>query len=157
VNGPRRRLSEALALAGRAVAVVLVAAWLALVEVFWLPLRVAGVLVPISVVAAVFGNLLLVGLALRLTGSRLIAVLPALTWVAVVVAAMIRRPEGDLVLSGRGALGVVNLVFLLLGVTAAAFAVGRALGSPARPRQVSRGSTPQPAPHPAGSGSGGAR
>jgi CDP-diglyceride synthetase len=157
VNAPRRRPGEALAIVGRAVAAVLVAAWLALVEVFWLPLRVAGVLVPVSVVAAVFGNLLLVGLALRLTGSRLIAVLPALTWVAVVVAAMIRRPEGDLVLSGRGALGVVNLVFLLLGVTAAAFAVGRALGSPARPAQVSPGSTPEPAPHPAGSGSGGAR
>jgi hypothetical protein len=36
-----------------------------------LPLRVSGVPVPVSVVAAVVGNLLLVALAARLTGSRL--------------------------------------------------------------------------------------
>jgi hypothetical protein len=43
--------------------VVVLAVWLALVEVFWLPLRVSGVPVPVSVVAAVVGNLLLVALA----------------------------------------------------------------------------------------------
>jgi hypothetical protein len=126
----RRRpwLLDALARVAGGLAVVVAALWLALVEVFWLPLRVAGVLVPVSVVAAVAGNLLLVGLALRLTGSRLAAVLPALAWAAVAVGAMIRRPEGDLLLTGGGALGAVNLAFLLLGVIAAAFAVGRALG-----------------------------
>jgi hypothetical protein len=41
---------------------------------------------------------------------------------------MSRRPEGDLVLIGTGAAGVVNLAFLLLGVLAAAVAVGRVLG-----------------------------
>jgi hypothetical protein len=113
------------------------------------------VLVPVSVVAAVVGNLMLVGLALRLTGSRLVAVLPALVWGAVAVGAMIRRPEGDLILTGGGALGMVNLAFLLLGVTAAAVAVGRALAGP-RTRPTARPRT-EPAPHPAGSGSGGAR
>jgi hypothetical protein len=147
-----RRVTE---LAWSAFSVVLVAGWLALVEVFWLPLRVAGVLVPISVVAAVVGNLLLVGTALRLTGSRLVAVLPAVTWLGVTLAAMDRRPEGDLILIGTGALGVVNLAFLLLGVLAAAFAVGRALAGPVRRPTVPPG--PDPAPHPAGSGSGGAR
>ena len=155
MSGLRARLVRGLAVAGSAVAVVVAAAWLAVVEVFWLPLRVAGVLVPLSVVAAVVGNLLLVGLAVRLTGSRLIAALPALTWAAVVVAAMGRRPEGDLILTGGGALGLVNLAFLLLGVTAAAFAVGRALGGP-RTRPTAS-PPPNPAPHPAGSGSGGAR
>jgi hypothetical protein len=155
VTGAPPRWRSGLARAGEAVAVVVAAAWLALVEVFWLPLRVAGVLVPISVVAAVVGNLMLVALALRLTGSRLLAVLPALVWVAVAVGAMVRRPEGDLILTGIGALGVVNLAFLLLGVTAAAFAVGRTLGGPrTRPTASPR---PEPAPHPAGSGSGGAR
>ena len=47
----------------------------------------------------------------------LVAVLPAVDlggrWS---VAAMDRRPEGDLVLTGGGALGAVNLAFLLLGV-----------------------------------------
>lgn len=155
MSEPPSRWLDALIRAGNAAAVVVAAAWLALVEVFWLPLRLAGVLVPVSVVAAVVGNLMLVALAQRLTGSRLVAVLPALVWVTVAVAAMVRRPEGDVLLPGGGALGVVNLAFLLLGVTAAAFAVGRALGGPrTRPTSSPR---PRPAPHPAGSGSGGAR
>jgi hypothetical protein len=136
---------RALQLLGWAVAAVVVAGWLALVEVFWLPWRLAGVPVPISLVAAVVGNLLLVGAALRLSGSRLVAVLPALVWLGIAVTASMRRPEGDLLLpGGDGVTSTVNLGFLLLGVVAAAFAVGRALGSPVRP----------PA---AGSGSGGAR
>jgi hypothetical protein len=143
-----------LALVGAGVTAIVAAAWLAAVEVFWLPLRVAGVLVPVSVVAAVVGNLLLVGLALRLSGSRLVAALPALTWAAVVVAAMDRRPEGDLIMTGRGALGAVNLAFLLLGVAAAAVAVGWALGHRPQDRPAV---SPAPARHPAGSGSGGAR
>jgi hypothetical protein len=67
---------------------------------------------------------------------------------------MVRRPEGDLVMTGGGAAGVVNLGFLMLGVVAAAFSVGRVLAGPGRPR-VSTASAP--APDPAGSGTGGAR
>lgn len=145
------RVRHLLAVLGWGATAIVAAAWLAVVEVFWLPLRVAGVLAPVSVGAAVVGNLLLVGLALRLSGSRLVAMLPALTWAAVVVAAMQRRPEGDLVLTGQGALGTVNLAFLLLGVTAAAVAVGRALAARPADRPQVR------ARHLAGSGSGGAR
>lgn len=118
------------ATAGWAVLAVLAAAWLALVEVFWLPLRVGGVLFPLSVVAAVAGNLLLVRLAYRLSGSRVVAVLPALVWLVVALAAMVRRPEGDLVLVGTGGLGAVGMAFLLCGVVAAAFASARVLGTP---------------------------
>lgn len=132
---------------------VLAAGWLALAEVFWLPLRVGGVLVPMSVLVAVVGNLLLVDQAHRLSGSRAVAVLPAVTWLVVAIGGMVRRPEGDLVLTGGGATGVVNLLFLLFGVTAAAVAVGRALAGPHR--RVSPGRAP--APDPAGSGSGGVR
>ena len=133
------------------VAVGVVAVWLALVEVFWLPLRVGGLLVPLSVLVAVVGNLLLPGWALRVTGSRLVAALTGIAWLGVAVAAMIRRPEGDLIITGGGATGVVNLGFLLFGVLAAAFAVGRAVAAPRPPL------TDDPAPDPAGSGSGGAR
>jgi hypothetical protein len=121
---------SALVLFGKGLAAVVVAGWLALVEVFWLPLRIGGVLVPVSVAAAVAGNLLLVGWAYRWSGSRAVAVLPAVVWLVVAVAASMRRPEGDLVITGAGISGVVNLGFLLLGVVAAAFAVGRVLGSP---------------------------
>jgi hypothetical protein len=129
---------------GSAVLVVAVAAWLAVVEVFWLPLKVGVVPVPLSVLAAVVGNLLLVRLAHRLSGSRAVAVLPALVWLVVALAAMVRRPEGDLVLVGSGVTGGVGMAFLLFGVIAAAFAAGRVLASPVRPV-------------PSGSGSGGAR
>jgi hypothetical protein len=131
-----------------AIVAVAVAAWLALVEVFWLPWRLAGVPVPISLIAAVAGNLLLVDGVRRLSGSRLVAVLPAVVWLVIAVAATMRRPEGDLLLPGGDALtSTVNLGFLLLGVVAAAFAVGRALGTP----------VPRVSPPAAGSGSGGAR
>ena len=118
---------------------VVVAVWLATAEVFWLPLRMGGVLLPVSVVVAVVGNLLLPRLALRLSASRVVAALTGVAWLVVVVAAMIRRPEGDLLITGGGATGVVNLAFLMLGVLAAAFAVGRALGGPAAPAGQSAG------------------
>jgi hypothetical protein len=137
---------------GGGVLVLVLAVWIALVEVFWLPLRIGLVLVPVSVVAAVVANLLLPRFALYLSGSRLVAGLTGVAWLVVVVAAMIRRPEGDLVITGGGTTGVVNLAFLLLGVLAAAFAVGRALAGPRRP--VTRETT---APDRAGSGIGGAR
>ena len=127
-------------------------AWLALVEVFWLPLRIGLIPAPVSVLAAVVGNLLLITGAHRLSGSRMVAVVPAVVWLAVAVAASIRRPEGDLVLIGGGAAGAVNLAFLLLGVLAAAVAVGRVL-TPPRRRITPR----EEAPAPAGSGSGDAR
>lgn len=148
-----RRRSEAVAWG---IVAVLVAGWLALVEVFWLPLRIGGVLAPVSVLAAVAGNLLLTSAAHRMSGSRKVAVVPAVVWVVVAVAATIRRPEGDLVLTGGGVTGTANLIFLLFGVTAAAFGVGRALAGPRRGPApgVREAATPSA---PAGSGTGGAR
>jgi hypothetical protein len=150
------RPARAGGLAVWALAAVGAGGWLALVEVFWLPLRVGGFLLPLSIPAAVVGNLMLTGLYLRASGSRLVAALPAVTWLVVVVAAMGRRPEGDLVITGGGAAGVVNLAFLMIGVLAGAFAVGRMLGgAPAAP--VRPEPEPEPAVGRAGSGSGGAR
>lgn len=145
-------------LVGASLLAVVLAGWLALVEVFWLPWRVGGVLVPISVLAAVAGNLLLVGGARRLSGSRLVAVLPAAVWLVVAIGAAMRRPEGDLVITGgSGATGVVNLGFLLLGVVAAAFAVGRALGAPPAPPPDGPARISKVSRSGAGSGNGGAR
>lgn len=141
---------------GWGIVAVLVSGWLALVEVFWLPLRIGGVLVPLSVVAAVVGNLMLTAAAHRLSGSRVVGVLPAFVWLVVAVAAMLRTSEGDLVLTGGGATGTINLAFLLLGVTAAAFGVGRVLAGPRRPAVSPRTDDAAPSA-PAGSGSGGAR
>jgi hypothetical protein len=141
----------ALRLLGWGLAAVLVALWLAVVEVFWLPLRIGGLLVPLSVVAAVTANLVLPEAARRLSGSRLIGILPAVVWLAVAIAAMSRRAEGDLVITGGGATGTINLAFLLLGVLAASLAVGRVLGGGP---VVRPGAAPRER---AGSGTGGAR
>ena len=133
---------RALRLLGWGLLAVAVAAWLAVVEVFWLPLRVGPVPVPVSLVAAVVGNLVLVSWAHRLSGSRVVAVLPAVVWLVIAVGASVRRPEGDLLITGATTVTqLVGLAFLLVGVLAAAFAVGRALSRPV----------------PSGSGSGGAR
>jgi hypothetical protein len=125
-----RSVPRVVAVSGWALLVAGAAVWLALVEVFWLPLRVGGVLVPLSLPAAVAGNLLLADQAYRRTGSRLVGLLPAAAWAVVVAGAAIRRPEGDLVIVGTGALGIVGLAFLLCGAAAASFAVARVLGGP---------------------------
>jgi hypothetical protein len=123
----RRSAVRPLALAGWSLLAVIAAAWLAVVEVFWLPLRIGGWLVPVSVLAAVVGNLLLVDLVRWGSRSRAVALLPALTWAAIAAAATMRRPEGDLLVVGSGGLGAVGLAFLLLGVLAALVAAARAL------------------------------
>jgi hypothetical protein len=147
-------VSRLLRLLGWALVAVAVAGWLALVEVFWLPWRIGGVPVPVSVLAAVAGNLVLVPAAYRLSGSRLVGVLPAVVWLVIAVGGSVRRPEGDLLITGGdGLTQLVNLGFLLLGVVAASLAVGRLLATP--PRRPAAGPAVRPAP--AGSGSGGAR
>lgn len=115
--------------AGWALVAVLVSGWLAVVEVFWLPLRVGGVLLPLSVVGAVVGNLAVGAAARRLSGSGTAAVLAAVAWLVVVVVAMIPRPEGDLLIVGNGRTGIVSVVFLMAGVVSAAYATGRALAT----------------------------
>jgi hypothetical protein len=152
----RTAVPRALALGAWGVLGVVLAGWLAVVEVFWLPLRVGGLLVPVSVVAAVAGNLLLIDLVHRRTGSRVGALLPALTWVVGAVAASLRRPEGDLLLVGSGGLGMVGIAFLLGGFVAAAVGVGRVLARP-RPPVSASVSAPTAGRGPAGSGSGDAR
>ena len=49
---------------------------------------------PLSVVVAVIANLLLPATALRLSGSRVVGVLPAVVWLVVAIGAMTRRTEG---------------------------------------------------------------
>ena len=112
--------------------------WLALVEVFWLPLRVGRRAAsrsrcsrPSSATCCWSAwRCRLSGLAAgrRPPGAGL--------------AGRRRRrddppPEGDLLIIGGGATGVVNLAFLLLGVVAAAFAVGR-VARRAAPRRSGR-------------------
>lgn len=102
------------------------AAVCAILEVFYLPLRAGTVLLPLSVVAAVAGNVAFTRAMYEVAGSVWAALLPGAVWLAVIGRAAIARPEGDLLITDGGAstaTAVVNLAFLLLGSLAAAFAM----------------------------------
>ena len=97
------------------------------VGAFLVPLRVGTVMVPVSPVLAVVGNITVGILGARAAGSRLGAVVPGAGWLIAVLTLGSARPEGDVILPGGGAEGAVALAFILLGAVAAAVAVG--LGS----------------------------
>lgn len=124
---------------GAGLLVVVAALELAVLQCFLLPLRIGGVPVPASIVLAVGGNIALTHLAYRLTRSRIAALLPMLTWLVVVVAFSVPRPEGDVIITGSG----WSIAFLGLGVSAAAYAVGRVLATAA---QRQRALSPPPGP-----------
>ena len=107
-------------------ALVLVLALLcALWSAFLVPLRIAGVPVPLAVVVACVANLVLGRAGGRLYGKPG-ALVPGLVWFAVVAVLQGRRPEGDLVVTG----GVTGLLLLLLGSTCAAVPVATARAVP---------------------------
>jgi hypothetical protein len=100
----------------------------AILEVFYAPLRIGTVLIPVAVLAAGVLNLLLPKLMYAATASRWAAVVPALLWLIIVVGLSVGRPEGDVLLPGDW----VGLLLLFGGAAAAAFGVARAIP----PRQI---------------------
>lgn len=107
---------------GAAYALVLVlAVLLALWGAFLVPLRYGTLLLPVSWVVAVVGNLALGWAGARLLGRRG-ALGPGLVWIALALTLGTRRGEGDLVIPGTTA----GLVFLLVGAVASAVAYGAA-------------------------------
>lgn len=125
----------------RAVPVLLLAVLCAVLEVFYLPLRAGAIPVPVSVLAAVAGNVAFTRLMYDVSGSVWLALLPGAGWLAVIGRAAIARPEGDLLITDGGAStssSVVNLAFLLLGTLSLFFAVwtlNRPAPSPRSPDQ----------------------
>lgn len=96
---------------------VLLAVW----GSFLVPFRVADVLVPVSWVLAVGGNVVLGRAADRLVGPPG-AVASGLLWVVLVLVLSGRRAEGDVVIAGTW----VGTGFLLVGAGASAVAYGLA-------------------------------
>jgi hypothetical protein len=108
---------------------------LALVEAFLVPLRVGMVPLPICVLLAVAGNVVLTKLAVRQTGSIVVGVLQPVLWLLVVVVLSLPRAEGDLIVPGSA----TGLVFLFAGAVAGAYGVAseitRRAGAAARTRR----------------------
>lgn len=117
--------------------IVLVAAACAVLEVFYLPLRAGSIRFPISILAAVVGNVVYTRTLYGISGSVLAALLPGAAWLGVIARSAIARPEGDLLMTGAPATALINLAFLGLGSLALAYAMAtlrrsnRTQGAPA--------------------------
>ncbi len=109
MRGAAVRVVAGLLLAGIAVEA-------AVVECFLVPLHVGRWPLPVSVLAAVVGNVWLPRSIARLTGARRTALLPPVLWLVVVLVLAAPRPEGDLVVPGN----LTGLAFLFLGAIAGA-------------------------------------
>ena len=112
--------------------VLLLTVLLALWGAFLVPFRVGGTLVPVSLVIAAVGNVLVGRAGARVAGSTG-AVVPGLLWVALTLVLSSRRAEGDVVVPGS----TVGLAFLLVGALSSAVAYGAAVLRPA-PDQARR-------------------
>jgi hypothetical protein len=141
-----RWLDRTARVAGFVIALML-AAVSAVYEAFLTPLYWGETRLPVSLVAAVVGNLALVWFTYAVTGRRLAAVGPALVWVAVMVTAASRSAEGDLVLTDNNWVGIGTM---LAGSVAFAAAGYRLMLTGIRPRAVAEPGPVEPAAAPEG-------
>ena len=111
------------------VLVLLLTVLLALWGAVLVPFRVGGTLVPISIVIAVVGNVLVGRAASRLAGSGG-ALATGVLWTGLTLVLSSRRAEGDVVVPGSP----VGMGFLLAGAVASAVAYGAAVLRPAPDR-----------------------
>lgn len=95
----------------------------ALIEVFLAPLRVGTVRLPLSLLLAVAGNLVLVWYTYRVTGKRAAVALPGLVWAVVMVRASGRTTEGDLLLTGDNWVGLLTILAGTAAFAAGAYAL----------------------------------
>jgi hypothetical protein len=130
--GPLRvAVAVALRIAGGVVAVGL-AALTGLIEIFYSPLRIGGVLIGASVVLAVVVNYWLPRYTVAVTASGWAALLPPLVWFGLMLVAADRTTEGDLLITGEGWAGLATM---FAGSVAFAFG-GYRLILPPGPRGV---------------------
>lgn len=109
---------------------------LAVVELLFLPLRVGGWPVPISILVAIVTTPWLVRAAVEQVGGGLAAATPLLAWVVTVLVFGTAGPGGDVLLPADPR----SLLLLGGGMFPAAFVLGRALN-----RQIV--ADPNPADH----------
>ena len=97
------------------VLVGLAAVLLAVLECYYVNLRIGATPVPIFQIVAAVGNLLLPFAIVRLTGVRGTAAIPGILWIIVALILASRGPGGDVIVPGNW-----QGVFLLLAGAAAA-------------------------------------
>jgi hypothetical protein len=104
----------------------------ALFDVFLVPLYAGKVLVPLAVVLAVVGNVLLPRLSRALVPATWAAAAPVAVWVVLAfVLGFTARPEGDVLLPGGGYVQWVGLGMVFGGVLAGIGTVVTSMPPPA--------------------------
>lgn len=88
------------AAAAGVVLIAAVGALAALLEAFLVPLYAGSTIVPVAVLLAVAGNAVLPRMARTLVPRTGASLAPLLTWLAVMLALLFGRPEGDVVFPG---------------------------------------------------------
>lgn len=121
-----RAADLALRAAGALVAVVAAVAT-AVLAAFLSPLYLGTVRLPLAVLVAVVANYALVWFAFRVTGHRLVALLPGLVWIGTMIRLAAPTTEGDMVLTGNNWVGLGAVV---AGVAAYAVAGFRLFNPP---------------------------
>jgi hypothetical protein len=152
MSQPRER-PDAVAWAGVSVYTAC-AILLCLVELFLVPLYIGSIPIPVAVLLAIVGNVVLPVLSRSLVHRALGAVLPFLGWLIPLIAVgVLGRPEGDVVLPGAGSAEWVAYGVMLGGAAAGAVTLvmtGMAppAVAPQDPPKPAPGSGPKPGPQP---------
>ncbi|ULP35610.1 hypothetical protein MJO55_20465 [Mycolicibacterium rufum] len=97
----------------------------ALMAVFFLPLRVGGVPLPISAVLSGALNVALVWVALQWTSSPRLAALPLWTWLATVLLCTFGGPGDDIVFGGSGLMEYASVLLIAVGALPAGWLLSR--------------------------------
>lgn len=93
-------------------------------DVLLVPSRIGSTLVPIAVVLAVAGNILLPRLAMTFTRTAAGAVVPVVSWIVVLAVLASARPEGDVLLPGSGTVQFVSYGLMIGGLLSGLVTLG---------------------------------
>jgi hypothetical protein len=124
-----RALDLALQVAGLIVAVAL-AVVVAIYGAFLTPYRVGTTLVPVSLLIGIVGNFASIWLAYRVTGRKLLSLLPGAVWIVLTFLASTKTREGDLLLISSDWVASAYLLAGPLGIVIAAYVLFRPRQSP---------------------------
>lgn len=127
-------VDRALRVAGALVAVA-AAALTGILELLLSTVRIGGQLIGLSAAVAVVGNALIAWFAIRAVGHVWAVALPAAVWFLLMVAAVTRTSEGDLLLTGDNWVGLLMIFGGSLSFAVVAF---RAILSPSRMDRAGR-------------------
>ncbi len=121
---PDRPLPPVAAVAG-VVLFMIVAALAALLAVMFVPVRLGTIVFPVSVVFAALTNVVLPTMSRRLVDSLAAGIAPVVAWFVTVFLLAQARPEGDVLLPGKGALSYVAYAVMIVGALAGGITVFR--------------------------------